>query len=129
MTGQLHKVVDIAEVSSNRKRGGDVRVLLGPATVGAASGFQGVVLLEPGEQVREHYHPYSEEFLFLFEGEVEVDLDGVAHALRPHQAVFVPIDVRHRVRNTGPRLARLVFHLSPLAPRPELGHVDTEPSS
>ena len=39
---------------------------------------------------------------------------------------MVPVDMRHRFRNVGTTEARLVFHLGPLAPRPELGHVDTE---
>jgi putative monooxygenase len=30
------------------------------------------------------------------------------------------------LRNTGTEQARAVFQLCPLAPRPELGHVDTE---
>jgi putative monooxygenase len=34
--------------------------------------------------------------------------------------------MRHRFRNVGNVEARMVFHLGPLAPRPELGHVDTE---
>jgi putative monooxygenase len=37
--------------------------------------------------------------------------------------------VRHRFRNVGSTQARMVFHLGPLAPRPELGHVDTEETS
>lgn len=41
----------------------------------------------------------------------------------------MPIGVRHRVRNTGTETASIVFHLGPLAPRPELGHVDTEAST
>lgn len=128
-TPRQHRVVSPAQVRPYHERGGEIRVLLGPATVGATSGFLGLVTLRPGERVREHYHPYSEEFLCLVEGEVEVDLDGVTHLLRPEQAVFVPIGVRHRLRNTGSGVARLVFHVSPLAPRPELGHVDTEPLS
>lgn len=39
---------------------------------------------------------------------------------------MVPINMRHRFRNVGGTEARMVFHLGPLAPRPELGHVDTE---
>ncbi|HEX6340305.1 cupin domain-containing protein [Umezawaea sp.] len=128
MTSQLHRIVRPEDVGAMRARGGDIRVLLGPATVGATSGFLGVVALEPGEQVNEHYHPYSEEFLFGIEGEVVVDLDGAPHPLGVDQALMVPIGVRHRVRNTGAVPARLVFHLSPLAPRPDLGHVDTERS-
>ncbi|WP_158848661.1 cupin domain-containing protein [Saccharothrix deserti] len=128
MTGQLHRTVSPRDVPPNRARGGELRVLLSPTTVGATGGFLGVLLLEPGEQVNEHYHPYSEEFLYVVEGEIEVDLDDVPHALRADQAIMVPIGVRHRVRNTGSTRARAVFQLCPLAPRPELGHVDTERS-
>ena len=37
------------------------------------------------------------------------------------------MNVKHRVENNGEATAVLVFHLSPLAPRPDLGHVDCEP--
>ena len=36
------------------------------------------------------------------------------------------MNVRHRLMNQGTEEVAIVFHLSPLAPRPELGHVDTE---
>jgi putative monooxygenase len=39
---------------------------------------------------------------------------------------LIPINMRHRFRNVGDVEARMVFHLGPLAPRPSLGHVDTE---
>ena len=129
MTDQLHRVVSTQDVVPNTARGGDIRVLLSPATVGATSGFLGVVILAPGERVNEHYHPYSEEFLHVVEGEVTVDLDDAPHELGADQALLIPIGVRHRVRNTGSGQARLVFSLCPLAPRPELGHVDTEGTS
>ena len=129
MTGQLHRTVSTHDAAPNRKRGGDIRVLLSPTTVGATGGFLGVVLLEPGERVNEHYHPYSEEFLYVVEGKISVDLDDVPHVVRPDHAILIPIGVRHRVQNTGRGPARVVFQLCPLAPRPELGHVDTERTS
>ncbi|HUQ61441.1 cupin domain-containing protein [Lentzea sp.] len=126
MTSQLHRAMSPDDVAPNTGRGGDIRVLLGPATVGATSGLLGVVLVEPGDQVNEHYHPYSEEFLYVVEGPVVLDLDDVPHEVRTDQAILVPIGVRHRLRNTGTSPARVLFQLSPLAPRPDLGHVDTE---
>ncbi|KOV82427.1 cupin domain-containing protein [Nocardia sp. NRRL S-836] len=129
MTGQLHRAMSVDDAAPNTRRGGDIRVLLGPATVGATSGFMGVVLVGPGEQVNEHYHPYSEEFLYVVEGSVVLDLDDVPHEVHADQAILVPIGVRHRLRNTGTSPARVLFQLSPLAPRPELGHVDTEQAS
>jgi putative monooxygenase len=118
--------VDLSEVEPNRRRGGDLRAMLTPTTVGSTSGFMGVALIEPGERIGEHYHPYSEEFVYVLCGDLEVDLDGVAQPLRPEQALMIPVNMRHRFRNVGNVQARMVFHLGPLAPSPPLGHVDTE---
>lgn len=115
------------DVAPNRRRGGDIRVLLSPTTVGATSGFMGLLRLAPGEHVTEHYHPYSEEFLYLVSGQVRVRLDDVESTVVAGQALLIPRNVRHRLTNTAGDTCLAVFHLCPLAPRPELGHVDTEP--
>nr|WP_227023275.1 cupin domain-containing protein [Actinomadura rubrobrunea] len=81
--------------------------------------------LGPHERTREHYHPYSEEFLFVTSGEMRVELDGRPSTIRAGQAMLIPRGVRHRVTG-GDTESMVVFHLSPLAPRPDLGHVDTE---
>ncbi|MFI6295218.1 cupin domain-containing protein [Nonomuraea sp. NPDC050790] len=122
-------VIGFHDVPSNQRRGGDLRTLLSPATCGATSGFSGAVRVAPGEKVAEHYHPYSEEFLFLTAGTLKVDLDGEPVVLEAEQALFVPRNVRHRLTNVGEVEALVVFQLCPLAPRPELGHVDTEEAS
>ncbi|HEY0808230.1 MAG TPA: cupin domain-containing protein [Pseudonocardiaceae bacterium] len=121
-----HKTVARRDIEPNRKRGAEIRVLLGPATVGSTSGFQGVAVIEPGESIAEHYHPYSEEFVYVISGTLTVDLDGEPVLVRADEAILVPIESRHRLRNMGTEQVRAVFHLGPLAPRPELGHVDTE---
>ncbi|MFF7379390.1 cupin domain-containing protein [Streptomyces massasporeus] len=119
-------IVSLSDVEPNRRRGGDLRAMLTPAAVGATSGFMGVALIEPGDRIGEHYHPYSEEFVYVVCGQLEVDLDGEPHPLRPEQGLLIPVNMRHRFRNVGNVEARLVFHLGPLAPSPPLGHVDTE---
>jgi putative monooxygenase len=110
----------------DRRRGGEVRTLLSPRTVGSTSGFMGVATLGPGERIAEHYHPYSEEFLLVVSGTITAELDGVPHVLPARHGALIPVGVRHRLRNAGSDEAFVVFHLGPLAPRPELGHVDTE---
>ena len=117
--------VSVHDVTADRRRGGELRVLLGPKTVGSTSGFMGVATLAPGERIAEHYHPYSEEFLYVARGAITVDLDDRPVPVAAGEALFVPRHVRHRLRNTGDEPAEVVFHLGPLAPRPELGHVDT----
>ncbi|GAA2150020.1 cupin domain-containing protein [Actinomadura napierensis] len=119
--------ISMDDVPANRKRGGDIRTLLSPTTAGATSGFLGTLTLAPGEVVREHWHPYSEEFLFCVSGAVAIRLDGERRRLAARQGLLVPIGVRHRLVNEGTGPAFFVFQLGPLAPRPELGHVDTEP--
>ena len=127
MTTSRRLKVAAADCVPNRRRGGDLRVTLSPKTVGSTSGFGGVLRLAPGEFVAEHYHPYSEEFLHVVAGALTMTLDDVEVRLGPEDSLLVPIGVRHRLVNVGDREAHAVFHLSPLAPRPELGHVDTEP--
>ena len=117
----------LADVAANRRRGCDLRLVLGPKTAGATTGFLGVLTLEPGEYVSEHYHPYSEEFLYVISGSVTVLVDGEPAELSAEEGVLVPINVRHKVVNSSGATARCVFHLCPLAPDPALGHVDTEP--
>jgi putative monooxygenase len=120
--------VSVAEVAANRRRGGDIRVLLSPKTVASTSGFMGVLTLEPGDWINEHYHPYSEEFLYVVRGRLVVRIDGTPVELAAGESVMVPIGVRHRAENHGAETVEAVFHLGPLAPRPDLGHVDTEPA-
>ncbi|MFD4034588.1 cupin domain-containing protein [Streptomyces sp. NPDC058637] len=126
MTTHRPRIVDLSETQPNRRRGGDLRAMLTPTAVGATSGFMGLAIVRPGERIGEHYHPYSEEFVYVVDGLLEVDLDGEPHPMRPDQGLLIPPHVRHRFRNVGDVDARMVFHLGPLAPRPELGHVDTE---
>jgi putative monooxygenase len=120
--------VDAADVAANRRRGGDVRIVLSPKTVGSTSGFMGTLTLRQGEYVAEHYHPYSEEFLFVFRGGLRARVgDDQNIELHAGQGLMIPKNLRHRVWAAGSQETIAVFHLSPLAPQPELGHVDTEP--
>lgn len=123
------RLVATSDVPPDRRRGAELRVLLGPRTVGSASGFMGVAHLDPGERIAEHYHPYSEEFLYVARGALVVDLDDEPVPVAAGEALYVPVNVRHRLRNVAAEPAEVVFHLGPLAPRPELGHVDTEPGA
>lgn len=121
------QVVGFDDVASNRHRGGDLRTMVAPQNVGATSGFCGAVRLKPGESVSEHYHPYSEEYLFVATGELRVDVNDDQVTVPTNHALLIPRMVRHRLTNSGGSDALAVFQLSPLAPAPHLGHVDTEP--
>jgi putative monooxygenase len=120
------KIRSVADMPSDTRRGGDLRVLLSPKTVGSGTGFMGVATIPPGDKISEHYHPYSEEFVYLVKGRMIARLDGTRHEMKAGQGLFIPINQRHRFMNEGTEDVSIVFHLCPLAPRPDLGHVDTE---
>ncbi|MEV7027020.1 cupin domain-containing protein [Kitasatospora sp. NPDC093558] len=123
--------VAFADVPPNRRRGGDLRVLLSPRTCAATAGFLGAGSLMPGEFVSEHYHPYSEEYFYIVSGRMTLRLEGRPIELVAGDSFMIPKGLRHRMDNHGDEEMFAVFFLGPLAPKPELGHVDTEelPSS
>jgi putative monooxygenase len=123
---KLHEIRSVDDAHADTRRGGDVRTLLSPKTVGSTSGFMGVATIAAGDRISEHYHPYSEEFIYCARGKLSAQLDGKPHEVRAGQALYIPINMRHRLVNEGDEEVFIVFHLGPLAPRPDAGHVDTE---
>ena len=116
----------VDDVPADNRRGGDIRTLLSPKSVGCTGAYMGVATIAPGDWIAEHYHPFSEEFIYVTSGSIVAELDGVRHELPARTAVFIPMNVKHRLRNDGDEEAVLVFTAAPLAPRPPMGHVDTE---
>lgn len=123
-----HRIVSAADVAGDRRHGAEIKALLSPKSVEATAGFMGVGTVRPGEVIREHYHPHSEEFTYLVQGRLIATVDGERRELVAGEGIFVPISARHRLSNEGTEDAFMVFSLAPLAPRPDLGHVSTEPA-
>jgi oxalate decarboxylase/phosphoglucose isomerase-like protein (cupin superfamily) len=48
-----------------------------------------------------------------YAGSGRITVGGVAHAVGPETAVFVPSETAHRIENTGPGELRMTFTLSP----------------
>lgn len=114
------------EIAPYRARGGQLRMVLHPGSVGSRSGYMGTAILQPGEHVVEHFHPYSEEFLYVVSGELVLEVEGENWPLAAGEGIYVPIGKRHRLRNVGSTESLTVYHIGPLAPDPSLAHVDTE---
>lgn len=114
----------LADVPARTHRGGQLRLLFGPES-GCADGLFGVLDLLPGEEFGEHYHPFSDECLFVTDGTIVVGTDGDHVPLGAGEAIRIPRYVRHRLVNESGHPARVVFSLYGTAPAPELGHVET----
>lgn len=126
MAVEQANIKSVDDFPADRRRGGEVRAFLTPKTAGATTGFMGLASIAPGDWISEHYHPYSEEFVYVISGTLVAQLDGTAHQLQARQGMVIPINARHRLVNEGQEEVQLIFHLCPLAPRPDMGHVDTE---
>ena len=66
----------MGDVAPDTQAGGDVRTLLSPKSVGCTTGFMGCATIAPGDWIAEHYHPFSEEFVFVVSGTLVAELDG-----------------------------------------------------
>lgn len=113
-------------VSAKDDRGGQMHILLSPRTVETQTGFMGTLVLAPEEAYKNHYHPYSDEYLYVVAGEVTITGDTNAITAQAGTGVFIPKSTPHRLQNTGTAETTLVFFSTPLAPRPDLGHVMLE---
>lgn len=118
--------VQRSTIPAKDDRGGQMQVLLSPRTVEAKTGFMGTLVLAPEEVYKKHYHPYSDEYVYVIDGEVTITEDTHSITASAGTAVFIPKSTPHRLQNTGNVATTLVFFSTPLAPRPDLGHVMLE---
>lgn len=72
-------------------------------------GFHGGVWIDPPGQVWEDYVHDVDELVMLVEGDVEVELLGSTHRLRPGEELFIPAHTAHTVRNVGSGRSRWLY--------------------
>lgn len=68
----------------------------------------GYVEIEAGRKNPRHYHPNSDEVLYLIEGELDHTIGAESFHLEPGMAIFIPINAEHDARNNGSSTARMV---------------------
>jgi quercetin dioxygenase-like cupin family protein len=73
---------------------------------------------EIGGAAQAHDHPFEEAY-YVLAGEVELELDGELHALRPGDVVFAGVGSVHGFYNTGTERVRW---LETQAPQPPVRH-------
>lgn len=68
--------------------------------------------LQPGDQIRRHYHDVEETITFL-SGRAEVEINGTVHAFDAEidaaVTVFIPAGAMHTIRNAGDSLVRMII--------------------
>jgi len=68
----------------------------------------GYVEINPGEKNPKHYHPNSDEVLYLLAGELDHSLGDEVHHLRAGMAIHIAQGVAHDAINRGITVARML---------------------
>jgi len=64
-------------------------------------------IVSGGGYTPHHSHPYEHE-VYIVEGELEAECDGVTSVVRAGDTLFVPSEAVHQFRNTGDTQARFL---------------------
>ena len=82
-----------------------------------------LVQFQAGQDFKAHYHNVMEENFYILEGEVDIEVDGVAHTLKKGQMIHIePKEVHYVInRSNGP-----VKMVSTLAPFQEVDKVEVD---
>ncbi len=69
------------------------------------SGLKNVEVLmcifSPGEVADIHYHSVMKEIYFIIEDDAEIEIDGTWHKIKAEDSIAIPINTKHRMRNTS----------------------------
>jgi quercetin dioxygenase-like cupin family protein len=74
----------------------------------------------PGSFVPPHIHPTQDELIFVYEGELEVELDGQRHPAPAGSLVKMPRGIPHGYFNTSDEPTRCLFWVTPAGKLKEL---------
>ena len=74
----------------------------------------------PGTFVPPHIHPTQDELIFVYEGELEVELDGQRQTAAQGSLVKMPRGIPHGYFNTSDQPTRCLFWVTPAGKLKEL---------
>ncbi len=98
----------IETVAAEESEWGSIQWLCSGAVRPGALLTVGYVQIKPGMANPRHYHPNTEELLFLIEGELDHAVgDEVVH-LTAGTTVHIPVGIEHQGVNRGSSVARMV---------------------
>ncbi|GAB4526933.1 MAG: hypothetical protein Kow0063_01700 [Anaerolineae bacterium] len=108
------RIVSLSDIPAQQLPGRQLQWLVTPETIGAEKISMAVMDCPPGSTVRPlHSHRDIEEILFILEGEGEAWVDGEVASFKQGDAVLLPANSRHMVRNTGTTSLRTCSIFSP----------------
>ncbi len=96
------RIVNLSEIPLQHLPGRDLQWIVTPETIGAEKLSVAVMTCPAGAIVRPlDSHRDIEEVLFILEGEGEVYVNGERAFFKKGDAVLLPANSKHQVRNVG----------------------------
>ncbi|HWK96432.1 MAG TPA: cupin domain-containing protein [Pseudolabrys sp.] len=83
-----------------------------PKTLSESS-FSWHATFPPGTFVPPHIHPTQDEFIYLFEGRLDLVLDGKEFVAQPGDVIRLPMGIPHGIFNKQDQTVKCFFWVSP----------------
>jgi quercetin dioxygenase-like cupin family protein len=98
------KIIHYHQITPKHLDNKDVKGVAGRVVIGQREGAENFVMrifeIMPGGYTPKHAHDWEHE-VFVRSGKGEVFADGDWHPLNADDAVFIPANEEHQLRNTG----------------------------
>ena len=79
----------------------------------SSDSFSWHATLPPGTFVPEHIHPEQDEFIYMFEGALDLKLNGESVVARPGDTVRMPKGLPHAIYSNGDYPVKCLFWVAP----------------
>lgn len=86
-----------------------VHELIGNKAGGSSAHSMAQITLPAGKASRKHYHPVAEESYYILAGRGSVLIDDVVKSVGGGDAIMIPPNAIHQIRNDSPTNENLVF--------------------
>jgi oxalate decarboxylase/phosphoglucose isomerase-like protein (cupin superfamily) len=109
------KILKMREVETIQALGGTLKRMFNPKSSGTKHMTFSIGYFAPGEGLKSHLHPVSEEVYYVVGGEGVVYLGEEKDpiAIAPETAIFIPPGTIHGVQNTGEERLIICFFVAP----------------
>lgn len=107
-TRQTTPVVPVERSAENEVPWGYMQWLCNGTLFTDAQQTFGYVEINPGVKNPRHYHPNSDEVLYLLEGELDHSLGDEVFHLTAGSAIHIPEGIEHDALNPGSTIARML---------------------
>lgn len=95
------------------RHGSEIRPLIDRTTSAITQCSLAEELLPPGQAVTPHFHGHTEEVYYIIEGTGEMRIGDETAEVGPGDAVYIPPNHVHSLRNTGDTPMRIVLVCGP----------------